>query len=158
MGLTKGSQQENRPCDMGRARQTRGSTKVQVALLTKAHQRSDGAPACPPEGSLLAPRTTQAVGRRRRFLTYLQKHDLEGYRALIKELGLTQVVPRKCTPSQAEAWHGINVEGWRFERAPLTTLTRSPLSRKAEWRKTDAIAHLAPGRRQRYDRRARDYV
>ena len=27
-------------------------------------------------------------GRRRRFLTYLQKHDLEGYRALIKELGL----------------------------------------------------------------------
>jgi small subunit ribosomal protein S15 len=28
------------------------------------------------------------VGRRRRFLTYLQKHDLEGYRALIKELGL----------------------------------------------------------------------
>ena len=28
------------------------------------------------------------VGRRRRFLTYMQKHDLEGYRALIKELGL----------------------------------------------------------------------
>ena len=28
------------------------------------------------------------VGRRRRLLTYLQKHDLEGYRALIKELGL----------------------------------------------------------------------
>ena len=28
------------------------------------------------------------VGRRRRFLAYLQKKDLEGYRALIKELGL----------------------------------------------------------------------
>ena len=28
------------------------------------------------------------VGRRRRFLNYLQKHNLEGYRALIKELGL----------------------------------------------------------------------
>jgi len=28
------------------------------------------------------------VGRRRRLLTYLQRHDLEGYRALIKELGL----------------------------------------------------------------------
>ena len=28
------------------------------------------------------------VGRRRRFLNYLQQHDLEGYRALIKELGL----------------------------------------------------------------------
>ena len=28
------------------------------------------------------------VGRRRRFLDYLQRKDLEGYRALIKELGL----------------------------------------------------------------------
>jgi small subunit ribosomal protein S15 len=28
------------------------------------------------------------VGRRRRLLIYMQKHDLEGYRALIKELGL----------------------------------------------------------------------
>ena len=28
------------------------------------------------------------VGRRRRFLNYLQRNDLEGYRALIKELGL----------------------------------------------------------------------
>ena len=28
------------------------------------------------------------VGRRRRFLDYLQRQDLEGYRALIKELGL----------------------------------------------------------------------
>jgi small subunit ribosomal protein S15 len=28
------------------------------------------------------------VGRRRRLLQYLQKRDLEGYRALIQELGL----------------------------------------------------------------------
>ena len=28
------------------------------------------------------------VGRRRRFLNYLQRKNLEGYRALIKELGL----------------------------------------------------------------------
>jgi small subunit ribosomal protein S15 len=28
------------------------------------------------------------VGRSRRFLDYLRKRDLEGYRALIKELGL----------------------------------------------------------------------
>jgi small subunit ribosomal protein S15 len=28
------------------------------------------------------------VGKRRRFLDYLQRNDLEGYRALIKELGL----------------------------------------------------------------------
>jgi small subunit ribosomal protein S15 len=28
------------------------------------------------------------VGRRRRFLNYLERKDLEGYRGLIKELGL----------------------------------------------------------------------
>ena len=28
------------------------------------------------------------VGRRRRFLNYLQKKDLEAYRSLIRELGL----------------------------------------------------------------------
>jgi small subunit ribosomal protein S15 len=28
------------------------------------------------------------VGRRRRFLNYLERKDLEGYRALIRELGL----------------------------------------------------------------------
>jgi small subunit ribosomal protein S15 len=28
------------------------------------------------------------VGQRRRFLQYLQRRDLDGYRALIKELGL----------------------------------------------------------------------
>ena len=30
-------------------------------------------------------------------------------------------------PSQTEVWHGINQKGgWRFERAPLATLTRVP--------------------------------
>ena len=28
------------------------------------------------------------VGQRRRFLNYMQRKDIEGYRALIKELGL----------------------------------------------------------------------
>ena len=31
------------------------------------------------------------VGRRRRLLSYLQRNDLEGYRALIRELGLRRV-------------------------------------------------------------------
>ena len=40
-------------------------------------------------GSALDPSVVaQLVGRRRRFLNYLQRKDLEGYRALIKELGL----------------------------------------------------------------------
>ncbi len=30
----------------------------------------------------------QLVGQRKRLLSYLQKHDLEGYRALIEKLGL----------------------------------------------------------------------
>jgi len=30
----------------------------------------------------------QMVGRRKRLLTYLSKHDLSGYRALIEKLGL----------------------------------------------------------------------
>jgi len=65
-----------------------GSTKVQVALLTrriteltehmKVHKHDHHS-----RRGLL-----KLVGRRRRLLTYMQKHDLEGYRALIKELGL----------------------------------------------------------------------
>ena len=30
----------------------------------------------------------QLVGKRKRLLTYLQKHDLTGYRALIEKLGI----------------------------------------------------------------------
>ena len=65
-----------------------GSPEVQVALLTrrinhltehlKVHKHDHHS-----RRGLL-----KLVGRRRRLLTYLQKHDLEGYRALIKELGL----------------------------------------------------------------------
>ena len=65
-----------------------GSTQVQVALLTKRieqlteHLRSHGKDHDSRVGLL------KLVGQRRRFLNYLQRTDLEGYRALIKELGL----------------------------------------------------------------------
>ena len=65
-----------------------GSPEVQIALLTKRinelteHLRTHRHDHYSRRGLL------KLVGRRRRFLTYLQKHDLEGYRALIKELGL----------------------------------------------------------------------
>ena len=65
-----------------------GSTKVQVALLTERinhlteHLREQKKDHHSRRGLLML------VGRRRRFLDYLQRHDLEGYRALIKELGL----------------------------------------------------------------------
>ncbi len=65
-----------------------GSTKVQIALLTEnisrltEHVRTHSHDHHSRRGLL------KQVGRRRRLLNYLQKHDLEGYRALIKELGL----------------------------------------------------------------------
>ena len=65
-----------------------GSTEVQVALLTRRindlaeHLRGH------PKDHYSRRGLLKLVGRRRRFLNYLQKHDLEGYRALIKELGL----------------------------------------------------------------------
>jgi small subunit ribosomal protein S15 len=65
-----------------------GSTQVQVALLSRrideltAHLRTHGKDHHSRRGLL------KLVGRRRRLLDYLQKRDLEGYRSLIKELGL----------------------------------------------------------------------
>jgi small subunit ribosomal protein S15 len=65
-----------------------GHTKVQVALLTERindlteHLRTHRKDHHSRRGLLML------VGRRRRFLDYLQRTDLEGYRELIKELGL----------------------------------------------------------------------
>jgi small subunit ribosomal protein S15 len=65
-----------------------GNTRVQVALLTQRindlteHLRTNKKDHHSRRGLLML------VGRRRRLLNYLQKKDLEGYRALIKELGL----------------------------------------------------------------------
>jgi small subunit ribosomal protein S15 len=65
-----------------------GNTKVQVALLTERinhlteHLRAQKKDHHSRRGLLML------VGQRRRFLDYLQRTDLEGYRALIRELGL----------------------------------------------------------------------
>ncbi len=65
-----------------------GSPEVQIAMLTRRvndlteHLRTHPKDHYSRRGLLIL------VGRRRRFLNYLQKHNLEGYRALIKELGL----------------------------------------------------------------------
>jgi small subunit ribosomal protein S15 len=72
----------------GRNGQDTGSTQVQVAMLTRRinelteHLRSH------PKDHYSRRGLLKLVGRRRRFLNYLQRKDLEGYRALIKELGL----------------------------------------------------------------------
>jgi len=72
----------------GRTSIDTGSPEVQVAMLTKRindlteHLRAHSKDHHSRRGLL------KLVGRRRRFLAYMQKHNLEGYRALIKELGL----------------------------------------------------------------------
>ena len=65
-----------------------GSPQVQIAMLTlriqqlTEHLRSHNKDHYSRRGLL------RLVGQRRRLLNYLQRNDLEGYRALIKELGL----------------------------------------------------------------------
>ena len=72
----------------GTDEQDMGNTKVQIALLTErinhltGHLREQSKDHHSRRGLLML------VGKRRRFLDYLQRRDLEGYRALIKELGL----------------------------------------------------------------------
>jgi small subunit ribosomal protein S15 len=68
--------------------QDTGNTKVQIALLTERinhlteHLRSHKKDHHSRRGLLML------VGQRRRLLRYFEKSDLDGYRALIKDLGL----------------------------------------------------------------------
>jgi small subunit ribosomal protein S15 len=72
----------------GRGDADTGSPQVQVALLTRRieqlteHLRAHRKDHHSRRGLL------KLVGQRRRLLNYLQKKDLEGYRSLIRELGL----------------------------------------------------------------------
>ncbi len=72
----------------GRAANDTGSAEVQIAMLTQRindlteHLRTH------PKDHYSRRGLLRLVGRRRRFLDYLQRKDLESYRALIKELGL----------------------------------------------------------------------
>ncbi len=65
-----------------------GSIEGQIALLTEringisAHMKGNKKDFASNRGLL------KMVGRRKRLLTYLSRKDLEGYRALIKKLGL----------------------------------------------------------------------
>jgi small subunit ribosomal protein S15 len=72
----------------GASSQDTGSAKVQIALLSKRieelteHLRTHKKDHHSRRGLL------RLVGQRRRLLNYLQRNDLEGYRGLIRELGL----------------------------------------------------------------------
>lgn len=87
MALTKEVKQELID-KHGRNGTDTGSPEVQIAMLTRRindlteHLRTH------PKDHYSRVGLLKLVGRRRRFLNYMQKKDLEGYRALIKELGL----------------------------------------------------------------------
>ena len=87
MALTKEAKQEI-ITKHGRSEADTGSPQVQIAMLTQRindlteHLREHKHDHYSRRGLL------KLVGQRRRFLNYLQRNDLEGYRALIKELGL----------------------------------------------------------------------
>lgn len=65
-----------------------GSTEVQIALLTarindlQAHFKANPKDHASRRGLL------QMVGQRRRLLRYLKNNNIDGYRALIAELGI----------------------------------------------------------------------
>ena len=65
-----------------------GSARVQIALLTQRINELTEHMRAHPKDHHSRRGLLKLVGRRRRFLNYLQKNDLEGYRALIRELGL----------------------------------------------------------------------
>lgn len=71
----------------GKAENT-GSIEAQVALLTERissiskHLKTNKKDFSTHSGLM------QMVGQRKSLLTYLQKHNLQGYRALIERLGL----------------------------------------------------------------------
>jgi small subunit ribosomal protein S15 len=87
MTLTQERKQEL-TAKFGQSPTDTGRTEVQIAMLTERineltdHLRTHGKDHHSRRGLLML------VGRRRRFLNYLQRSDLERYRALVRELGL----------------------------------------------------------------------
>jgi small subunit ribosomal protein S15 len=87
MGLTKDKKSELIG-KYGRGDSDTGSAEVQVALLTArineltGHLKAHGKDHHSRRGLLML------VGKRRRMLRYLERTDLERYRALVAELGL----------------------------------------------------------------------
>jgi small subunit ribosomal protein S15 len=87
MSLTKEAKEEI-VRKHGSSKTDTGSTTVQVALLTTRINQLTEHLRTHPKDHYSRRGLLKLVGRRRRFLNYLQREDLEGYRALIKELGL----------------------------------------------------------------------
>ena len=87
MSLTKEAKQEIFE-KHGRHGGDTGSPEVQIALLTRRINELTEHLRTHPKDHYSRRGLLKLVGRRRRLLQYLQKRNLEGYRALIQELGL----------------------------------------------------------------------
>jgi small subunit ribosomal protein S15 len=85
--LTKEAKQEIIG-EHGRNDADTGSPQVQIALLTRRINELTEHLRAHPKDHYSRRGLLKLVGRRRRLLQYLQKRDLEGYRALIGQLGL----------------------------------------------------------------------
>ena len=72
----------------GENAQDTGSARVQIAMLTQKiselteHMKANKKDFATKRGLLMM------VGKRKRLLSYLKNQNLEGYRSLVKELGL----------------------------------------------------------------------
>ena len=72
----------------GRSGQDTGSPEVQIAMLTQRINELTEHLRAHPKDHYSRRGLLKLVGRRRRLLNYFQRKNLEGYRDLIKELGL----------------------------------------------------------------------
>ncbi|MBE6010120.1 MAG: 30S ribosomal protein S15 [Lachnospiraceae bacterium] len=74
--------------EYGRKPGDTGSPEVQVAILTTRIRELTEHLKANPKDHHSRRGLLKMVGKRRRLLAYIQKNDLEGYRALIAKLGI----------------------------------------------------------------------
>ena len=74
--------------EYGRTPDDTGSPEVQVAILTARIRELTEHLKANPKDHHSRRGLLKMVGKRRRLLAYIQKNDLEGYRTLIKRLGI----------------------------------------------------------------------
>ena len=65
-----------------------GNTRVQIALLSERIKELTAHCKAYPKDTTASRALLKAVGQRRKLLKYMQRTNLEGYRSLIKELGI----------------------------------------------------------------------
>ena len=87
MSLTKEKKQQIFNEFGGKAANT-GSIEGQIALLTERISQISGHLQANKKDFSTHHGLMQLVGKRKRLLNYLQKHNLTGYRQLIEKLGL----------------------------------------------------------------------